>query len=1121
MQIVGGLGVGLFIAILLTAWRLSSGPVSLAFLTPYLEAAVNDVQESETRVTIDDTILTWAGWKRTLDIRVINARTFSKSGDEIATFPQISVSLSAKALLRGTIAPRSIEFFGPALLMVRYGDGNYDLGIDSAAEGSAGMIEQLLAVLLLEPDSDRPMSYLSRISVVAAEVTYIDNALGVTWHAPVADAQVRRLATGLHAELNLDLDVGGELAEVSILGEFDKSAERMDFGITVDKINPARFATLSNELESLSALDIPISGTFTVSVTSGGKVEGVGFNLEGDEGYFSFPVPMASKMGLLGWAQRLSVDKFKAAGRFEGDSKSLTLDNLDVHLAKGGALYLPRPMDYALPVVGFNAKGKYLGGDNRLELERLELDLNGPKATIQANIAGLASMASVATIAPATTTPEAPQAPEPGAAPSLSVQLSGAIENVAIDELGHYWPKTIAPLPRAWALENLSGGRASRAEIGIALVSDARGTRIQSLEGKVAAEGLRVDYFSPMPPATGVAGTATFDAQRLDITLLKASRGQGLSLKSGRLSFLGLDKVDQDADFTLEVEGGIPDFLELINSEPFRFADDIGIKPGDAKGYAISTLDLKFPLSRDLNLADIHATATSDLTGATFGKILFERDLTDGELKLTANKNFLTVVGKASLGGVPVVTDWVHDLSEDALFKDKYKIIGDIKSVLHLRDLGIAIPDVIGRYIAGGALANINYTVFGDDTGALSTRIDLGGVALAAPELGWSKARNVPASAGLELKLNGLIPLEITSFDVTAPGLVLRGSAMFRENGDLDVLTLKEAKTGRTSVSGSLVPLAEGSWEASLIGDSFDASILWDDFLGVGRKLPDKGMDETDITLTVAADVRKLWLGENRAINDFIGTVYRQGKVWRKIDIEGRVGESSAMQLRLNTRNNNQRQLEIHSNNAGESLRALNFYDNVLGGDLMLRAQFANIEKDAPIDGRIIVRDYALREAPALAELIGVLSMTVLLDALKGEGLNFDLLDFPFTLKKGVLTIKDARTSGPSLGLTGSGTADLRGKALDVEGTVVPAYAVNAVLGNIPIIGPMLTGPEKGSGIFAATYTMKGQGGNVKIDVNPLSALAPGFIRRLFGDGNEGASKPPTRKQNEPKLKTQ
>ncbi|MCK5446213.1 MAG: hypothetical protein KAI73_11370, partial [Rhodospirillaceae bacterium] len=422
------------------------------------------------------------------------------------------------------------------------------------------------------------------------------------------------------------------------------------------------------------------------------------------------------------------------------------------------------------------------------------------------------------------------------------------------------------------------------------------------------------------------------------------------------------------------------------------------------------------------------------ITGATFGKVLFERDLTDGELKLTANNRNLTVLGKARLGGVPVTTDWVHDFAEGALFKDKYKIIGDIKSVLHLRDLGIAIPDVIGRYIAGGALANINYTVFGDDTGALSTRIDLSSVALAAPELGWSKPGNVPAAAALEMKLKGLTPQEISSFEVIAPDLVLRGSARFRENGELEVVTLNEAKTGRTSISGSLIPLDDGSWEASLIGESFDASILWDDFLGVGSKLPSRGMDETEITFTAAADVHTLWLGENNAINDFIGTVYREGKIWKKIDIEGRVGESSSVQLRLNTRANNKRRLQIHSNNAGETLRELNLYDNVLGGELSLEANFASLEKNAPINGRIVVRDYALREAPALAELIGVLSMTVVLDALKGDGLNFDILDFPFTLKAGVLTIKDARTSGPSLGLTGSGTADLRGKAIDVKG---------------------------------------------------------------------------------------
>ncbi|MCK4940083.1 MAG: AsmA-like C-terminal domain-containing protein, partial [Rhodospirillaceae bacterium] len=123
---------------------------------------------------------------------------------------------------------------------------------------------------------------------------------------------------------------------------------------------------------------------------------------------------------------------------------------------------------------------------------------------------------------------------------------------------------------------------------------------------------------------------------------------------------------------------------------------------------------------------------------------------------------------------------------------------------------------------------------------------------------------------------------------------------------------------------------------------------------------------------------------------------------------------------------------------------------------------------------------------------------------LQGEGLNFDILEVPFSLNKGALKIKDARTSGPSIGITASGKADFRGKSLDIEGTVVPAYAINSLLGNIPIIGQILSGPEKGSGIFAATYSMKNKGDKLEINFNPMSALAPGVLRGIFsGSGKE------------------
>ncbi len=68
---------------------------------------------------------------------------------------------------------------------------------------------------------------------------------------------------------------------------------------------------------------------------------------------------------------------------------------------------------------------------------------------------------------------------------------------------------------------------------------------------------------------------------------------------------------------------------------------------------------------------------------------------------------------------------------------------------------------------------------------------------------------------------------------------------------------------------------------------------------------------------------------------------------------------------------------------------------------------------------------------------------------------------------------------------------------LDISGTLVPAYVLNTVLGNIPVLGNLLLGGA-GQGIFAANFRIAGPLGDPKVSVNPLSALAPGVLRRLF-----------------------
>jgi hypothetical protein len=66
-----------------------------------------------------------------------------------------------------------------------------------------------------------------------------------------------------------------------------------------------------------------------------------------------------------------------------------------------------------------------------------------------------------------------------------------------------------------------------------------------------------------------------------------------------------------------------------------------------------------------------------------------------------------------------------------------------------------------------------------------------------------------------------------------------------------------------------------------------------------------------------------------------------------------------------------------------------------------------------------------------------------------------------------------------------------------LKGNIIPARFLNSILNNIPLIGPLLSG-GKGEGLFGIAYTVKGKFEEPEISLNPLSALAPGFFRKIF-----------------------
>jgi hypothetical protein len=119
-----------------------------------------------------------------------------------------------------------------------------------------------------------------------------------------------------------------------------------------------------------------------------------------------------------------------------------------------------------------------------------------------------------------------------------------------------------------------------------------------------------------------------------------------------------------------------------------------------------------------------------------------------------------------------------------------------------------------------------------------------------------------------------------------------------------------------------------------------------------------------------------------------------------------------------------------------------------------------------------------------------------------------DELILPFSLEDQTLTLTDGLLRGSQLGLTTKGTVDFEHETLDLAGTIIPVYSLNRLIGQVPIIGRILTGAD-GKGAFAATYQIKGAKVDPTIYVNPLSLLTPGLIRDFFGGLVNGTLEPP------------
>jgi hypothetical protein len=226
--------------------------------------------------------------------------------------------------------------------------------------------------------------------------------------------------------------------------------------------------------------------------------------------------------------------------------------------------------------------------------------------------------------------------------------------------------------------------------------------------------------------------------------------------------------------------------------------------------------------------------------------------------------------------------------------------------------------------------------------------------------------------------------------------------------------------------------------------------------------------------------------------HDVRGSLLLQGERVLNANFSGRPGGGKPAEFILAADGG----LSVNAADAGAFMRTMGLPGRIEGGVLTLTGRAASDLSD--IDARLDVKNFRMVEAPVMMRVLQHASITGPLELLGGsEGLEMTALEAPFTLKNKKLTIREGRVYGGSLGVTFRGGVDIPSQVVDINGAVVPVYVLNRLLSAVPLVGDVLTG---GEGVFAVSYSVSGQYTNPKVEVHPLSLLAPGGLRRLLLD---------------------
>lgn len=664
------------------------------------------------------------------------------------------------------------------------------------------------------------------------------------------------------------------------------------------------------------------------------------------------------------------------------------------------------------------------------------------------------------------------------------------------------WPFWMASKPREWVEKNLFGGSITNAVISVFI--PAGRLREASQTGKLQlgknelhiafdVDGARLNVPGDIPPLRDTKAHFDLTGPTMGVQIATATSyfptGRKVTLNDSSFSIPATYDKPLMADLDLAISGTGDSVGELLSYKPLEVLQRTEFKPEDFNGKIVAKVDARIGLIADQKPPPPDWQAKLALTNVDLLKPMNNRKITNLTGEIDADPQSVNLHAQAQIDGIPAQIDMVEPTDS----KSTAKRARVITATLTDTQRNAVLPGL--RDMIDGPV-KVELTRIDDDRQGV--KVDLGKAALTVPWIGWSKGSGIPASAQFEAS-GPDNQTALKNFTLKGDGFGVSGDLMISKGG-LSSANFDSVKLSALDDFGlSLKHSKSGGYDVVISGNSADIRPILARLKTSSSGGKQSGGDGDAASATVRANLDKVVGFNDEAIGNLKGVYSISGGKTTAVDFAGVTRSGEAFVTQMSKGSNGV--IRITSGDAGAVARFTDLYKHLKGG--LLNLSLRSVGQD-DWDGSLDLRNFAIIDEKKLSTIVSTPS------GKNGKSLNaavkqnidtrsqsFERGFARLVLRDGALSIENGVVRGVQLGATFQGTLkDANGK-MDMTGTFMPAYGLNRLFAEVPIVGFIL-GNGSDRGLIGITFRLTGSFEKPNMQINPLSIIAPGVFRQIF-----------------------